>query len=998
MRLARAHQIRVALLGVALACALAPVQSAGARAQPGSGVLSPRLAELARPAVRSASPRRQARMLEMAAAGPGSLVREGGRVLVEVRVEGGVLARLAHLRAAGGRILAANRGLQTATVSIAPAALHELAAVAGVEEVHETRAPLIYGGGLTAAVGAQCEGGSVISEGVAQLHADEARGRYGVNGAGVTVGVLSDSYDQASESADEGGPIATHAAEDVASGDLPGAANPCASERTPVNVISDDFRGVEEVPATDEGRAMLQIVHDVAPGASLAFGTAFDGESAFAQNITKLARPLAQRGAGAQVIVDDVAYFEEPFFQDGPVAAAINRVTEEGVSYFTAAGNDNLFDGEGNEIASWEAPSFRDSSTCPATLLAQSGFGAGHCMDFDPGPETDDTFGITVSPKETLTVDLQWAEPWNGVQTDLDAYLLGGGGELLASETSDNVSETRRPVEVLQWENPGNTSREVELAINRCIEACNPAASTSTLPRLKLALLENGAGVTGTEYPLSSGGDTVGPTIFGHAGAASAVSVGAVPFDDSTQPEPYSSRGPVTHYFGPVSGNSPAPELGSPEVLAKPDLVATDCGATTFFAFFSANAWRFCGTSAAAPHAAGVAALELQVDPSASPAEVREAQTATASPVGAFAPTAVGAGLLDADHAVADLLPPSLITFTEHPASRTSNSTPTFGFEATPPATGFSCALDGGPAQPCSSPFTVPDALKDGLHIFEVNALSGSTVLDTASYSFTVDTTPPTISFAGQATVVSENTPRLIFSANEPAAFTCALDGGAPQSCSSPFTVPQALTDGAHTLRLTATDQAGNSREAQLAFVVDTTPPTVAFSVQPRAETNDVRPTFAFSASEPASFSCSLDQRVPQPCGSPFTVPDALADGTHSLEVTATDRAGNSGHATASFVLDTVAPQTFIAHGPRRKVRTRLARVTLALRFRSNEEGATFLCRIDRGPLRPCPGVLWRRFAPGAHVVRVKAVDPAGNVDPTAAVYRWRVRRLAPSG
>ena len=61
------------------------------------------------------------------------------------------------------------------------------------------------------------------------------------------------------------------------------------------------------------------------------------------------------------MIADDVAYFDEPFFQDGPVAAAVNNVTAHGAAYFSAAGNDNLFDGN-HEIASWEALAFRDSA------------------------------------------------------------------------------------------------------------------------------------------------------------------------------------------------------------------------------------------------------------------------------------------------------------------------------------------------------------------------------------------------------------------------------------------------------------------------------------------------------------------------------------------------------------------------------------------------------------------------------------------------------------
>ena len=155
---------------------------------------------------------------------------------------------------------------------------------------------------------------------------------------------------------------------------------------------------------------MAQIVHDLAPGATLDFATAFSGELGFA---AERSGRWPRRGAG--VIVDDVSYFEEPFFQDGPVAAAVNEVTAAGVSYFAAAGNDNLIDKTGRDIASWEAPAFRDS-TCPAALF-------GRCRGSAPVPAwtsiqvpAPTTPSGSPSPKgQTLTVDLQWAEPWNGV-------------------------------------------------------------------------------------------------------------------------------------------------------------------------------------------------------------------------------------------------------------------------------------------------------------------------------------------------------------------------------------------------------------------------------------------------------------------------------------------------------------------------------------------------------------------------------------------------------
>lgn len=620
-----------------LAPAVLPAASfAGPPLEKSEGPLSPALTILARASVRSLPPARQARAAGVAIDGPGSLIREGGSVLVDVRFDHGAIAALPRVRDAGARVVAANRRYQRVTAAVPQARLDSLAAVPEVAAVTQVRAPILRA--FTA-----CEGGSVVSEGVTQLKAQQARKTFAVEGEGITVGVLSDSLNQANEAA-TGGPVATKQPQDVLSKDLPGKRNTCPGQSTGVEDLRDyELEPGEEDPF-DEGRAMLQIVHDMAPGAELAFNSAFNGELAFAEGIEDLARPVVEGGGGSQVIVDDVGYFEEPFFQDGPVAAAVNHVTEEGATYLSAAANDNLFDGEGNEIASWEAPEYRDSGACPPAVAALSGFNGSHCMDFNPGAATDRTFGVKVEPHEVLSVDLQWAEPWEGVETDLDAVLLDADGEVLTGSAEDNVSPgeeggTQRPVEIVQWENGSSAEQTVQLAINRFAGAADP--------RLKFIFLQNGGGVSGTEYPKSGDGDVVGPSIYGHAGAAGAIAVGAVPFNDSSEPEFYSSRGPVTHYFGPVEGAGPAAELPSPEELSKPEVAATDCGATTFFAVKSSGVWRFCGTSAAAPHAAGVAALLLDDEPGASPGEVREALASSAVPVGAFGPCAVGGGLVE---------------------------------------------------------------------------------------------------------------------------------------------------------------------------------------------------------------------------------------------------------------------------------------------------------------------------------------------------------------
>ena len=156
-------------------------------------------------------------------------------------------------------------------------------------------------GTLVQALKPETRVGAATSQGVALQLADKVHAR-GVDGNGITIGALSDSYDDATFTA-TGDPLKIHAKQDVASGDLPGKGNRRNSQ--PVQVI-EDLEGDES--AIDEGRAMLQIAHDIAPGAKLCFATAFTGLLGFADNIRRLANKNGK--CGADVVVDDVGYFE----------------------------------------------------------------------------------------------------------------------------------------------------------------------------------------------------------------------------------------------------------------------------------------------------------------------------------------------------------------------------------------------------------------------------------------------------------------------------------------------------------------------------------------------------------------------------------------------------------------------------------------------------------------------------------------------------------------
>jgi hypothetical protein len=422
---------------------------------------------------------------------------------------------------------------------------------------------------------------------------------------------------------------------DIASGDLPGAVNPCGLI-TPVGVYTASIFG-----GNDEGRAMLQIVHDLAPGATLKFAAALNGIFDFANNIHGL------RAAGADVIVDDIFYFADPYFQDGPISVAISDVVKSGATYFTLAGNHNLVVNSRN-VGSYEAPAYRPT-TCPPVIGVSW---TGDCHNFNPGAgPADSRSAITMTHNGNVSVVLQWAEPWYGVGTNLDLYLVDNSDHVVASSKDVNpgTSGTQIPFEKIDYSNPGVTQR-YRLVINR--------VSGMATPRIKYLFLQYTFGILGVKYAVSSGGDIVGPTVYGHSDSAGAISTAAIPYSDSTTPETYSSRGPATLYFGPVVNSTAAAALAVPETRQKPDVTATDGGCTTFFGvFISLACYRFYGTSAAGPHAAAVAALMLSHarahGGSLTPALIKSILVNTALPIANDgSPQKVGAGLVNAVAAV----------------------------------------------------------------------------------------------------------------------------------------------------------------------------------------------------------------------------------------------------------------------------------------------------------------------------------------------------------
>ena len=399
---------------------------AAAAAQLGRSPLWPRLARLSVPSLRGAPPARQAEGIGLPAAGPGSLQRDGKRVLVEVGFDHGAVAAAGAVRAAGGDLLNVSRRYQTATVAINPGQLPGLAALGAVDGVTEILAPLTF-------APSECPSGVAVSEGDGQLRTAEARAH---------------SASTAAESPSASSPTPITATRPRRRRRRrrrqrrpAGVSNPCG-DTAAVEVLDDS-----EAEGADEGRAMAQVVHDLAPGAKLAFASAFTGETAFANNIERLAEPAASGGGEASVIADDVAYFDEPFFQDGPVAAAVNKTTAEESATLRRRQRQRPDRRQGRRFvaASVRAGRLPDGGrTTPRRRRSQ-------CADFNGSGDTG--FGITVAVKGKPTIDLQWAEPWYGVGTDIDAYLLDASNKVVAQSEYDNPGSTKKPFE----SSPGKT-------------------------------------------------------------------------------------------------------------------------------------------------------------------------------------------------------------------------------------------------------------------------------------------------------------------------------------------------------------------------------------------------------------------------------------------------------------------------------------------------------------------------------------------------------------
>lgn len=481
---------------------------------------------------------------------------------------------------------------------VSPSLIPKLASLSNIRKLTVTQAARVSGQG------------NAQSEGDVLLSASQARSVYGVSGAGVKICVISDGVLGADAAAQAGElPMSTDATADI---------NLCD-----VNA-QDNFRG-------SEGTAMLEVIHDLAPDAELAFCSGIGSEIGMMNAI----RHFSEASVGCNVILDDLSFLMAPYFQEGDVAQAAKNAVNQGIVYISAAGNAGGFE----DTVHYEGE-FNPTVTkiIPGAL--------GHIFGVDPRSRRPlPLWSGEIEAGGIAAIALQWGEPFGQSGTDIDLYILNYRADIL------DLNEANGLIGINGTDHQNGSENPLEFAVIQ---------NLSDQPKKFYVLLQdiNGAGgnlplemfVTGAKAKMSEQIITPKGGIIGHAGVKEVITVGAINANNPglSTIAPYVSQGPARFLFSPSGALLPTNH--NRRVIKKPDLVAVDGVAVSGAGGFPQT---FYGTSAAAPHVAAITALMLESNPNLSPRAVRRILKQTADARGGVNRRNIfGSGLVNAEAAV----------------------------------------------------------------------------------------------------------------------------------------------------------------------------------------------------------------------------------------------------------------------------------------------------------------------------------------------------------
>ncbi|MFH1262971.1 MAG: S8 family serine peptidase [Pseudomonadota bacterium] len=430
--------------------------------------------------------------------------------------------------------------------------------------------------------------GGTMTEGDAVVRGDILRAS-GFTGSHARVGVISDGVDNLAES--------------VASGDLPSGIT---------------THGTCTMPTTcNEGTAILEIIHDIAPGAALSFG-AVGTDLEFIQRLDDL------EADNCQIIIDDLGFYDEPVFEDGQIALAVKAKTDSGIIYVSSAGNDG-------------------ESSYQADFNNNGGY---HDFGVTAGETSDLGMKVFLPAGGWFDVYFQWNDKFGtGVVNDYTLEFRINGTPIPTptpiptTTTTPTPTPIENPLRIVTF--PYNTTypsvQHVEVRVKKLSGADR-----------RIQLFFMGYGYP-EEYVTPQG------SIFGHPAIADVLAVGAIRYSTPTQIEYFSSLGPSLIYYDNTVAPSGTPTpFPTPTIRAKPDVAGIDGVSVSGAGEFHTP---FYGTSAAAPHVAAVAALLYDPDISTDKIAIRNAIRQSAVDLGtAGFDNTYGYGRVDAGRAAAYLL------------------------------------------------------------------------------------------------------------------------------------------------------------------------------------------------------------------------------------------------------------------------------------------------------------------------------------------------------